>query len=75
MKGDSTGIEIKINDVLKESLAGKANPVHSITPLKGDVCYDGDEDGVPSFSNKKNSTDPISTSNMALVCTYVRQMR
>jgi len=54
MKGDSAGIEIEINDVLNESLAGKANPVHSTTPLKGDVRYDGDEDGSPAAisSNK-----------------------
>ena len=45
MKGDSAGIEIEINNVLNKSLAGKANPVHSTTPLKGDVRYDGDEDG------------------------------
>jgi hypothetical protein len=54
MKGDSAGIEIEINNVLNESLEGKANPVHSIIPLKGDVCYDGDEDGSPAAisSNK-----------------------
>lgn len=47
MKGDRAGIKIEIIDVLNESLEGKANPVHSITPLKGDVCYDDDKDGSP----------------------------
>jgi hypothetical protein len=28
--------------------------------------------GVPNFSNKKNSTDPISNFQLGLVCTYVR---
>ena len=48
------GIEIEISDVLNKSITGKANPVHSIAPLKGDVRYDGDKDGSPAAisSNK-----------------------
>ena len=48
------GIEIEISDVLNKSITGKANPVHSVAPLKGDVRYDGDKDGSPAAisSNK-----------------------
>ena len=51
MKGDIPQIEIEIND---ESFAQKANPVHSVAPLKGDAHCDGDVDGSPaSISNSK----------------------
>ena len=54
MKGDSAGIEIEINDALDESFARKANPVHSVAPLKGDAHCDGDDDGSPgAISNNK----------------------
>ena len=52
MKGDSAGIEI--NNVLKKGFTGKADPVHPVAPLEGDVRYGGDDDAsAGSFANEK----------------------
>jgi hypothetical protein len=71
--------QCRINIVnLKSEQVGKC----ASTQLVGS-CHDekseqaGCDESMPTFDKPKwhISTDPISTSNLALVCTYVRQMR